>query len=341
MNLLTKFFVISIVCILTLIGPVYGQPAPVTPTPVPTPAPPSNSYIPQPSEYTSHFTKAVADIAQALTAKDNGQLKKVSAELLSREESNNTRGDDDEKYFLSGFAKRNAGDIEGAVTDFQKSLEFRQSNPHAHFLLAQSLADLGKCEAALPELDQVRFLLGAEPASGYLLRAQCLSKLDRQPEADTLITAGRKVYFSDIAIKKLSLSFKAKAMAQGAILDDAQTAELEGDLVDLAAANPDDSNIQLMYGKSLLKKGDILTKSVELDTAESIARTQVEKFNYKNEVSMKLLFDVLLKKRRNSDAQEVLDKFKQSLPDSQVLADCQKQFEIEVKGLKVLKYDRR
>ena len=130
-------------------------------------------------------------------------------------------------------------------------------------------------------------------------------------------------------------------MAQGAILNQAQNAELEIDLAELAAASPEDSNIQLMYGKSLLKKGDILTKSAELDQGEKIARDQVEKFKFTNESSIKLLFDILLKKRMNQEAKELLDKAKATLPNSKLLADCQKQLGIEIEGLKVLKYDRR
>jgi len=311
------------------------------PTPAPTPQPPSNEYVPQASEFSPHFSSAVTEIKAALEAKDKERLKRLSAELLSREETNSTRADEDEKYFLSAFAKRNAGDLDGAVTDFRKSIEFRQSNPYAHFLLAQTYADLARCQEVFGELDQVRFLLGTEPPAGYLLRGGCLSKLDRQPEADALITTARKAYPGNVQIKKLSLSFKAKALSKGLILDDAQTAELEGDLSDLAAANPDDSNIQIMYGKSMLKKGDILTKSSELDEAEKVARNQVGKFQYKNETADKLLFDVLLKKRAVSEAQEVINKARSVIPDSQVLIDCQKQLDIEVKGLKVLKYDRR
>jgi predicted Zn-dependent protease len=333
MKFIANFSVISVICILSLLTPTFGQAT--------ASVPPSNNYIPTTSEFSPRFSSSVTNIVSALTTKDKDKLKSLASEILSQDESNNTRGDEDEKFFLAAFAQRHGGDLIAAAENFQKSIDERQSNPHAHFLLAQTYADLARCQDVFTELDQVRFLLGSEPAASYLLRGQCLAKLNRQPEADTLITSARKAFPSDTQIKKLSLSFKAKAMSLGAILSDTQSAELEGDLSDLAQANPEDSNIQLMYGKSLLKKGDILTKSTELDTAEKIAQEQVKKFNFKNETSVKLLFDVLLKKRKNDEAQEVLNKAKVALPDSKVLADCQKQLEIEVKGLKVLKYDRR
>jgi len=333
MKFTKKVLIIPAFCLLTGSTPVCAQTS--------SKIAPSATYLPEASEFSPSYSGIISEISSSIATKDKAQLLNLVSRLSEREESNSTRGDDDEKYFLSGFLKRSAGDLHGAVEDFKKSIEFRQSNPHAHFLLAQSLADLDRCQEVFSELDQVRFTTGSEPAAGYLLRAQCLAKLNRQPEAESIIALGRKAYSADSQIKKLSLMFKANAMSSGAILTDAQMTELDGDLAELAVANPEDLNIQLMYGKSLLKKGDILTKSIELDTAEKIAQTLVDKSVYRDEASIKLLFDVFLKKRLSNKAQDVLNRGKLELPESKVIANCQKQLKIEVEGLKVLKYDRR
>lgn len=334
MNPYSKILVISALCLFTPLLSSFADPVPVGTIP-------STNYVPVATEFSPRFSEVIAKINSLVEAKDKEQLKIVANELLINEEANTGRGDEDGSYFLSAYAKRHAGDLTGAVEDFKKSIEYRQNNQNAHFLLAQTYADLNQCEQVFSELDQVKFSLGYDTQPSYFLRSQCLLKLNRQPEAEVIIAAARKAFPADTQIKKLSLSLKAKALSEGAILSDAQNTELESDLAELAAANPEDSNIQLMYAKSLLKKGDILTKSTELDQGEKIARAQVEKFNFSNESSVKILFDILLKKRMNKEAQEILDKGKEKLPDSKVLADCQKQLSIEIEGLRVLKYDRR
>lgn len=333
MNFFAKLLVISVICLLARESAVFAQPS-NTLVPV-------QSYTPVATDFSPNFADDIKRIDSLVQSKDKEALNVVAEELLARQEAGPGRGDEYESYFLAGFAKLSAGDLVGAQRELAKSIEFRQSNPNAHLLLAQTYFELDRCQDVLLELDQVKFLSGSETASSYLLRAQCLAKLDRQLEAETLLTAARKVCPGDTQIKKLSLLFKSKALSQGAILNDAQTAELEGDLPELAAANPEDTKIQLMYGNYLLKKGDILTKSLELDLGEKIAREQVAKFNLSNEDSIKLLFDILLKKRMNKEANDLLLKAREKLPRSKLLEECQKQLSIEVEGLRVLKYDRR
>jgi Tfp pilus assembly protein PilF len=303
--------------------------------------PPSASYGPSGAELSSRYAGYVPQIVSASNSNDKATLIGIADELMLIEDSN-TRGDEDEKYFLIGYAKRNAGDLSGAIQAFKQSLEFRDNSPNTRYLLALTHKESGNCEDALKDLDQLRFLMGSETASSFLMRADCLARLNRQPEADLVIAAGRKAFAGDLPIKKLSLSFKAKAMALGAVLDELQTNELESDLPDLAAANPDDSNIQIMYGKTLLKKGDVLTKNAELDTALAIATKEVEKSAYKNEKAVKLLFDVLLKQRKNAEVVQLLKTLEANQPkNSELLASAKKQFEIETQGLRILKYDRR
>jgi len=244
------------------------------------------------------------------------------------------RGMEDEKYFLLGYGEFKLGEYENSITSLRKSLEIRESNAEAHYLLALAALKKGDCESALKEVKSFEWLAGTGLADALTLRAECLQKLNRTEEAGVIFAELTKRAQTDPEIRKFLLKAKSAEITAGGI----DPSTLGVDIREAALNNPEDKGAQSLYAKSLFKKGDPLFATKELLEAEELYRAMLKSSTLKDEATVKALFDVYLKKRDFQSAEELLDQATQALPNSEIYRRAQKQLEIETTGLSNLRY---
>jgi thioredoxin-like negative regulator of GroEL len=286
----------------------------------------------RPDSFPAPIRALAESTLKAAQAKEQQALEQSLARLSK---SNFGRGLEDERLFLSGFSLFHLGKTKEALSTLRESLAIRGSNPEAQYYVLLSLKKTGQCQQVLKELDNLKFLVGKNHHEALILQAECLITLQRTEESKPVIADLTKLAQRLPEARQWLLKFRRSEIQSGAI----EAGSLGVDLKEAAEANPDDYKVQALYARALLKKGDPLFAPEELKQAEQISKRAFEKSGQKDEQAFRALFDVLLKMRRYSEAEELLEQATISIGEnsSQVSA-ARRQLDIERKGLDTLRF---
>lgn len=293
------------------------------------------NYVPAESEYPTVLSGVVAKLKAAHAADEEHAVPLYQSALDSLVTGDFGRGAEDERLFLIGYTRYHLKQYPEAIDALQRSLAIRDGNPLARFFLGAGLQKAGRCEESLKELDVAKWLLNESNSELLLTSAECLVALGRQPEAQTVLDEANKLAGANSEIKKLIVSLRAGAIGSGAPEAVLQSG---ADLTVLAKENPNDRQIQGLYAKMLIHKGDPLLNAADLDEGERVAKNFAESSNYTDEQAVKLVFDARLKHHDYDGAREVVEMGLKAVPQSTIYATALKQLSIEETGLQTLRY---
>lgn len=286
----------------------------------------------KPESFPTPIRALAESTLKAARDKDESSLQQISSKLNA---SNFGRGLEDERLFLLGFTKVHLGQVNEAIPLLRSSVAIRNSNPEAQYYLLLALKRSKQCLQVINEVENLKWLVGKSNYEVLILQVECLVALEKTEESNTVIAELTKVAQKVPEARQWLLRFKRNELSSGQI--DANSVGV--DLKEAAESNPEDFKVQALYARSLLKKGDRLFSPEELKQAEVVSRKAFEKSGYKDEHAFKTLFDVMLKMRRYSDAEDLLEQAYGSLSrDNATLIASQKQLDIERKGLDTLRF---
>lgn len=276
--------------------------------------------------------KVSAALALAKTDKTAADVQLKEAEKdLSRLVTELPRGYQDELYQLKGVSNEGLNNRAKALDAYAKSLKLQASNPVVLFRHAFLLEQLGRCAEAVPELREVYWRTKENAHEVLYLTADCLLQLGRNDEALKLSEEARKQDPQFVPVLKLLVAARREQLATES--DPSKKSEINARIADelgvIYKQDPEDREAGLDYGRFLLKNSDPLLSAGALKQAETVARALCEKSDYTDEESVKLLFDVLVKRGDLKNAEQTLAAGMEKKPDSALLMNAQKQLEIE------------
>lgn len=297
------------------------------------PAKPSKylEYRPSSRDFDPLLSSAVSELSQAVGSSPS-ELKSRAAharELLS--ELSVSRGLEDERLFLIGFASELLGDNQQAVRSYAESLNIRKSAPLVRFRLAEALRALGNCSDALTQLKEIGWLSEEDKWEVGFARARCLADSDQKGPAIRALEDVQELRPDYRPASDLLLKLRVDVVNAGGTKPDDEK-KVREDLTALLADKPSDSESGLVLAKLLIKRGDPLLAAEDLKKGESLAATVAEQSHFQNDAAVRLLVDAQIKRGDLDSAERNLIRGLAVTPASTTLLEAARQLEIEKEG---------
>ena len=239
------------------------------------------------------------------------------------------RGLLDEIFLLEGFAFELLGEGSKAVSAYDQSLKLRSLNPLVMFRRGMAHKVANDCPRAIAQFDEVLWASERLAHEVWYAEAQCQLIVGRADLAVALLEKGRKKAPQHAPTSKLLLETRMKAFeASPRSIDNAIAAKMTAELSALADDKPNDSATSLMLAKLLVKKSDPLVAMGDLLRGEKIALQLAEKSAFRDEQSVRLIYDAQIKRGDYKAAEHTLTRGLSANPTSKPLLDASKQLEV-------------
>ncbi|MFN8389520.1 MAG: tetratricopeptide repeat protein [Bdellovibrionota bacterium] len=294
-------------------------------------------YEPRTSQFPAALQPAVDNIANARQAAKNKHpdeaaqgFRSALSNLQALERSLN-RGYADQAAFLRGFAQEGLNQNKEALSSYKEALSIRPNNMLALFRHALLLKQMNRCNEALPELHEVAWQV--KPLSYELdfLAGECLIALNRADEGLASLQAAYAKNPSFPPLARKMADTRKNVLAQTA--DPKKRSDLEAQLVNdynsILRQNPDDRETSIALASLLMRVNDPLLESGKLSKAEALVQKLAESSSYKDDVAVRMLFQIQLRQGDLASAEQTLNRGLQAAPSSKELASAKQQFEIE------------
>ncbi len=308
-----------------------------------TPKPTTTSflnYLPDAQQFPQKVRAVFDPLRQGISAMQDHKPEEAALafdnalEIIQALFSKLPRGYHDELYHLQGYIYERLGKLKKAREAYDASLQLRAANPVVIFREAYLLRSSDRCEEAIPKLREVLWRTKENTHEVLYLTADCLLAVGKRDEAMALATDAYQKHPAFLPVLRQLVQVRQAAMATEA--EPAKRPQLEGQIAtDLAAIvkqDPTDRASALTLSRYYLKQADPLIHPDRLASAEELVRKFALQSNFKDDESVRVLFDALLKRGKIAEAEETLKKGLEAKPTSATLKEAAQQLEL-VKGL--------
>lgn len=277
---------------------------------------------------------AQADKAKSSLAKNKAKgmsLLKNCRKDVAAARKKLSRGVHDELFEISGFCAEAMGENKAALKDYDSSLKLRSTNPRARFRKARLLQVSGEHEQAIRQFKEVLWETKISHHEILYSIAKSLLALEKQSEAFKIAEQARLKNPGYLPLLRLLVDLRGELMELSVEpLEKSQMeAQIAADLTLITAQAPLDRTAGLALVRLLLKNSDPLLNSQRLVEAEQIATRFAEGSGFKDEESVRLLFDAQLKRGNTEAAAATLERGQSINPNSEELTRAAAQLKIE------------
>jgi tetratricopeptide (TPR) repeat protein len=291
-------------------------------------------YTPHPAQFPEELGPLASEIAAGETAQkpeDAAAHFRAAAGIAESLGRAINRGYQDQVFFLRGLIAEGMRQNAEAMKFYEKALHIRPNNMLALFRHAYLLKKSNRCTEALPELREIAWQV--KPLSYELdyLIGNCLVSMDQKAEGLKSYQAAYQKNPNFLPVLREMVKTRSELLAQTPDPKKQSdiVAQLINDLSSITRQDPQDRDSALSLARYLLRVDDRLLDSNKLTRAETIVKKLAEDSNYKDDVSVHLLFQVEVKRGDLHAAEDVLKRGLDANAHSKELAAAKQQLEIE------------
>lgn len=287
-------------------------------------------YQPNPAQ----FPEALRPVVESVAAYSDGSSPseaKALQDQISQLRETLSRGYHDELWFLLGLVQERSGQLEAALSSFDRSLQLSNNAPEVLFRKAVVLRKLTRHEKAVEALKEFLWLSKHNTHEARYELGRALCKLQRCPAGLKEIEQALAMAPGFVPALEFLLQEKKKSLAR--LKDPLERAELEAqitaDLRRLVELDPENRDASLALARHALGYSDPLVHGDKLAEAERIARKFSEHSEYKDAEAVRLLFDLYARRGKTQEAANVLERGLKANPTAKTLLNAKRQLEIQ------------